>query len=118
MTKTLANTMKIIVENNDVLTHAVICGLDVSNVLASGGGKAVEHSWTASEDCIVDIRYNSAYTSKHYIDNYVIADNGNNGGNGDYLHGYFLPVKKSQVIKHTATGSTSGFLYTAFGLKR
>ena len=108
----MANTMKIKVENGDVLTHAVQNSIDTSNTVSSGNGDGcLSSGYTATEDCWMVV-YHSINSGELRVD----------GGNiwlgmSQNWHSYLFPVSKGSTVTYTG-GRSECKKYVVFGVKR
>jgi len=106
----MANQLKIVIENDSILTESVIPGIDKNNVLASSSG-----SFTAPADGIVVFSAtNSNSGAWASVDGVTVMNS--SGQDRWFNHMTNFPVKKGQVCSVGAGyGTPSAVLY---GLKR
>ena len=94
-------------------------GMDVSNLLASKNGSTAQITYTATQDCW--IVFQVVYSSRHfwgYIDDVVVYELFDNGGNGvTTASAYFL--RKGSTAKITCSGyhASQNFNIYAYGTK-
>lgn len=102
----MANTLKVIVENENVLTQSVLNGIDTVNIIASN-----IKTYTATQDCFVYMAVFAAMT-KAYIDGVEIAQHINGADHSEFN---IILLKKGQTLTFSSTIST---ILTVFAIKR
>ena len=99
----MANQMQIKVENEHVLTEAILNGMNVSDILANN-----VKTYTASKDCIATARVRENCSMK--LNNVSLGVDSWANASTDYT----IPMKAGDVL--TVTGSISTIM--AYGIKR
>lgn len=94
-----------------------IRGLNANDVIASSSTTSGTLSYTATRDCILVVRqnYGSSNTFIGYIDDVLVFENKDNGGNG-ITSTTVIPLKTNQVFKLTRSGGAAQSSYVAYGL--